>query len=118
MSLLTDAMEDFRYKDKTRRPDGYGSVEVAWADGAEFSAALSFDTSTEARRAEKEGVENLFTITTTRDIPINYGDIIQRLSDGRYFFITSDGTDKKTPLAATLDMRVVTAKELESLPIM
>ena len=116
MSLLTDAMEDFIYKDKRTVPDGYGGVQTEWVDGAEFLAALSFDTSTEARRAEKEGVENLYTITTQRGITLMYGDIIRRQADGKLFFITSDGTDKKTPLSATLDMRVVTAKELESLP--
>ena len=45
-----------------------------------------------------------------------HGDIIKRLSDDKFFWITSDGTDKKTPLSSTLDMRVVTAEEMDSLP--
>lgn len=62
-----------------------------------------------------EGVKNLYTITTSRDITLIFGDVLRRESDGKLFRITSDGTDKKSPLSATLDMRVVTAEELESL---
>ena len=117
MSLLSEAMESFKFKDRVTRPDGYGSVIPEWIDGAEFNAALSFDNSIEAKRAEKEGVEDLYTITTTRDVPLNFGNVIQRLADGRYFYITSNGDDKKTPLSATLNMRVVSARVLESLPM-
>ena len=41
---------------------------------------------------------------------------MRRESDGKLFRITSDGTDKKTPGATALDMRVVTAEELDALP--
>lgn len=116
MSLLTEAMEDCRYIDKTTQNDGYGGTIPVWLDGAFFSAAIAFDTSIEARRAEKEGVKNLYTVTTSRTITLMYGDVFKRLSDGKIFRVTSDGTDKKTPLSSTLDMRVVTAEELEQLP--
>lgn len=115
MSLLTDAMEQCRFIDKTRTDDGYGGVVTTWQEGALFNAAIVFDTSLEARRAEKEGVQNLYTITTTREITLMYGDVIRREADGKLFKVTSDGTDKKTPASATLDMRVVTAQELDSL---
>lgn len=116
MSLLADAMEDCTMVDKTTRPDGYGGIKPDWVDGAPFQAAMVFDTSIEARRAEKEGVTNLYTVTTSRTITLMYGDIFRRESDGKLFRVTSDGTDKKSPLSSTLDMRVVTAEELESLP--
>lgn len=116
MSLLLDALEECTYIDKTTRPDGHGGVKPAWVDGASFQAATVFDTSIEARRAEKEGVTNLYTITTPRAVTLMYGDIFRRESDGKLFRVTSDGTDKKSPLSSTLDMRVVTAEELESLP--
>lgn len=116
MSLLDEAMETCAYIDKITVPDGYGGVKPSWREGAEFTAAIVFDTSMEARRAQKEGVQNLYTITTPRNITLMYGDIITRKSDGKIFKITSDGTDKKTPMSATLDMRVVTAQELDALP--
>lgn len=116
MSLLTESFEKCTYIDKTTRDDSYGGVITVWVDGASFDAAIVFDTSMEARRAEKEGVKNLYTITTARSINLMYGDVIRRVSDGKIFKCTSDGTDKKTPLSAGLDMRQVTAEELETLP--
>lgn len=116
MSLLSEALEDCVYLDKTTVPDGYGGVVPTWQEGAEFQAAVVYETSIEARRAEKEGVTNLYTITTSRKVTLMYGDVFRRTADGKLFRVTSDGTDKKSPLSGTLDMRVVTAEELEKLP--
>ena len=116
MSLLSDAMEDCVFIDKTTTLDGYGSVVPVWTPGAPFKAAITFDTSIEARRADKEGVTSLYTVTTQRGLTLEYGNIFKRLRDGKLFKVTSDGDDKFTPASATLDMRQVTAEELASLP--
>lgn len=116
MSLLSEAMEDCQIIDKTTVLDGYGGVKPDWKVGAPITAAVVLDTSMEARRAQAEGVKSLYTITTSKAVTLNHGEIIQRLSDGKYFRITSDGTDKKTPASAGLDMRQVTAEELTALP--
>ena len=116
MSLLSEFFEAFQYVDKTTAADGYGGTTTVWVAGADFKAALVLDTSMEARRADAEGVKSLYTITTNRSVILLYGDVIQRKSDGRYFRITSNGTDKKTPNSAGLDMRQVTAEELAALP--
>lgn len=116
MSLLSESMENCIYIDKTTVSDGYGGVKPSWKEGAEFKAAIVFDTSMEARRAAKEGVKNLYTIVTSKGVTLMYGEIIRRESDKKIFRITSDGTDKKTPASASLDMRVVTAEGLDALP--
>ena len=116
MSLLADAMEECAYIDRTTQDDGYGGIISVWSEGAHFNAAIVYDTSLEARRAEAEGVKNLYTVTTQKTVTLMYGDIFERASDGKIFKVTSDGSDKKSPISATLDMRVVTAEELESLP--
>lgn len=116
MSLLTEYMEDCHYVDKTTAPDGNGGIISAYSEGAPFKAAIVYDTSLEARRAEKEGVRNLYTITTSRSVTLMSGDIFSRDADGMIFKATSDGIDKKTPASAGLDMRVVTAEEIVTLP--
>ena len=116
MSLLQEAMEKCIYIDKTTKPDGYGSVQPVWTEGAEFIAAIVFNTSIEARRAAQEGVTSLYTVTTPRSITLQFNTIFKRLSDGKLFRVTSDGDDKYTPASATLDMRQVTAEEIKSLP--
>lgn len=116
MSLLSEAMEECRYMDRTTVNDGYGGVMTVWQEGADLSVAIVLDTSMEARRAEAEGVKSLYTLTTSRGVTLMHGNVVQRKSDGKYFRVTSDGTDKKTPASAGLDMRQVSAEELDALP--
>ena len=111
MSLLTEAMGDCVFLNKQTASDGYGGYIVTWADGAVFKAAITFDSSIEARVADKQGVTSLYTVTTSRAIILDYHDVFRRESDGKIFRVTSDGDDKYTPKSAGLDMRQVTAEE-------
>lgn len=111
MSLLNDAMEDCVIMDKTTQPDGYGGYVSRYVDGAEFKAAIVFDTSMEARLAERQGVKSLYTVTTSRALTLQYHDVFKRLRDNKIFRVTSDGDDKFTPASTALDMRQVTAEE-------
>lgn len=111
MSLLDDAMETCVIMDKTTQPDGYGGYISTYKEGAQFKAAIVFDTSIEARVADKEGVTSLYTVTTSKALTLEYHDVFKRLRDNKVFRVTSDGDDKFTPASATLDMRQVTAEE-------
>lgn len=112
-SLLEEAMEICTILDKTTTPDGYGGVITNWVDGAEFSAAIVFDNSIEARIGEHQGVTNLYTITTKKNVNLQYHDVFKRSSDGKIFRVKSDGDDNKTPVSAGLNMRQVSAEEWE-----
>lgn len=113
MSLLSEAMEDCVLIDKRTSADGYGGYDTVWTDGAEFKAAIVLDTSMEARIAEKQGVTARYTVTTSKQLNLQYHDVFRRVSDGKIFRVTSDGDDKKTPASATLNIRQVTAEEWE-----
>ena len=111
MSLLDRAMVDVVMLEKTRSPDGEGGFTTAWREGAVFVAAITFDTSMAARTAEKQGVTSRYTVTTRKNVTLEYHDVFKRLSDGKIFRVTSDGDDKFTPESASLNMRQVTAEE-------
>lgn len=111
MSLLTEAMEKCTMMDKKTEPDGYGGYISNWVDGATFDAAITFNSSMEARVAEKQGVTSMYTVTTSKAMTLEYHDVFKRVSDGKVFRVTSDGDDNYTPKSATLDMRQVTAEE-------
>lgn len=111
MSLLLDAMEDCVILDKTTKSDGYGGFITEYVEGAPFQAAITFDTSIQARRAEKEGVTSLYTVTTPRNIALEFYMVFKRLRDGKIFRVTSDGDDRMTPQSTVLDMRQCTAEE-------
>lgn len=116
MSLLEQSFEAFKFIDKTTVPDGYGGVMPSWQDGAEFQATAVEMQPTEIIAAEQSGVKATYKVITKKNITLLYGNIVQRLSDGKLFQIKSDGTDRKTPPSASLDMRSVKAEELKALP--
>lgn len=111
MSLLSDAMTLCAFLDKKKTPDGEGGYTNTWTEGATFKAAIVFDTSIEARTAEKSGVSSLYTVTVPNGLQLEYHDVFRRLSDGKIFRVTSDGDDKKTPSAASFKVSQVTAEE-------
>ena len=113
MSLLDEFTESCNIIDKSTVPDGYGGVKTNWVDGAEFNAAIVLDTSMQARIGESQGVTNLYTITTKKNVNLQFHDVFRRNRDGKIFRVTSDGDDKHTPSSATLNMRVVTAEEFK-----
>ena len=116
MSLLSDAMESCVMLNKQTTNDDYGGFINAWVDGATFNAAIVYDTSIEARVAEVQGVHSLYTVTTPRNVVLQYHDVFRRTRDNKLFRVTSDGDDKYTPASTALDMRQVTAEELTALP--
>lgn len=111
MSLLSEAMESCTIIDKTTADDGYGGVTTVWQDGASFDAAITFDSSMQARRAGVDGVTSLYTVTTAKNVMLQFHDVFRRERDGKIFRVTSDGDDNFTPGSATLNMRIVTAEE-------
>lgn len=110
MSLLTDAMEKCTFMDKTKTPDGYGGYIDTYKAGVEFMAAFDLNTSMEARIGAQQGVTNLYTITTPKSMTLVFNDVLVRNRDGKAFRVKSDGSDKRTPNSASLDMRQVTAE--------
>ena len=111
MSLPSQAMSDCVFLNKTVVDDGYGGYNTTWTEGATFQAAITFDSSIEARTAEKQGVTSLYTVTVDKAMMLDYHDAFKRVEDGKVFRVTSDGDDKFTPDSASLNMRVVTAEE-------
>jgi hypothetical protein len=111
MSLLADAMEKCIIMDKSTSKDDRGGFKPTYVEGADFDAAITLDTSVQARIGAKQGVTNLYTVITSKNVNLQYHDVFKRVSDNKIFRVTSDGDDKKTPNSASLDMRLVTAEQ-------
>lgn len=112
--MIEDSMTECVVMQKTRTPDGEGGFYVEWTEGPHFRASITFDASMQARTAEKLGVTSLYTVTTSKNAPLEYHDVLKRLSDGKIFRITSDGDDKQTPARAGFGQYLqVTAEEWE-----
>ena len=111
MSLIDEYRSPVCFLEKTRVPDGEGGFSTTWEEGASFSAAVTLDTSIEARVGEKQGVTSVYTITTDKHVILEYHDVLKRMYDGKVFRVTSDGEDKYTPESSALNIRQVTAEE-------
>lgn len=111
MSLYTDMLEPCVLLDKTTTSDGYGGYITTWVDGAQFESACIFDTSLQARVADKQGVTSLYTVHTLKSMNLQYHDVFRRVSDGKIFRVTSDGDDVHSPETSTINMSKVTAEE-------
>lgn len=111
MSLLENAYEEYTMLDKVRVPDGYGGFDTTWKDGVTIKGAMVFNNSLEGKKAEAMGVTSVYTLTTKKNIILEYHDVLRRESDGKIFRVTSDGDDKYTPKTAGLNMRQVSCEE-------
>lgn len=111
MSLLDEHKEDFVFINKTHIRDAEGNPIDTWTESeVTFKAALRFDSSVQAKRAQAEGVQDLYTIVTDTSVMLEFNDVVKRLEDGTTFRVTTNGKDNKTPRSAGLNMRAVSAK--------
>lgn len=113
MSLLDNAFETFVIMNKISTEDGYGGRIDTWSEGAHIQAAIVLDSSIQAKVALSQGVTGIYTLTTRKNINLQYHEVLKRLGDNKIFRVTSDGDDKKTPESATLNMRQVSCEEWE-----
>lgn len=112
--MIDASMVDVVMMERQRVSDGEGGFTTGgWKETVPFRAAISFDTSMQGRRAEKEGVTSLYTVTTAKNAKLEYHDVFRRLKDGKVFRVTSDGDDVVTPEYATFEFSQVTAEEWE-----
>lgn len=100
--------------EKTRVPDGEGGWTAEWAEGAPFMAAITSQTGTLARIAEAQGVTNVFTVTTARNLGLDFHDVFRRLDDGddysgMTFRVTT--ANPSTPDVASFQFSQVQAEE-------
>ena len=93
-----------------RTQDGSGGYVTEWVECAPLRAAIIRDTSTEARIAEANGTVEMYTVTVSRNVHLQYHAVIKRLSDGKIFRITSDNSEARTPLCTALDIAQSTAE--------
>lgn len=108
--MLFEQMEQCVFLHKVPIPDGEGSYTTEWREGEQFKASFTFDTSIQARIAEAQGVKGMYTVTVPKHVEIEYHTAFKRLSDDMIFRCVSKD-DKKTPAAASFQVRQFNAEE-------
>ena len=117
MSNVPDLVGNFMARctmlEKKRIPDGQGGFTSGWADAGPFLAAVVKDNTLAARVADKQGVTEVYTVTTPPGVGLEYHDVFRRDSDGAIFRVTSNSIDSKPPASATFAFEQVTAERWE-----
>lgn len=111
MSLVDEFKVPCVLLEKKRVADGEGGWTTTWVESAEFSAAIVRDTTMTARIAERDGVTNVYTVTTDVNAPLEFHDVFRRESDGQVFRVTSNGDDKVTPGRSSFQFSQSSAEE-------
>ena len=111
--LIDSIMQKCILLNHVRVDDPFGSVTETWTDGATFDATIIKNSTTEAMLAERQGVEELFTVVVRKGLPIVYHDAFRRISDGQIFRVTSNIADSAAPDASTVKIAKFTAEKWE-----
>lgn len=111
MSLINVMTENFIILECAEESDGRGGYTTSYTDGDAFSGALTHERTKSTTEGGKRVISSNYTLTTTRDIELSFGDVFRRVSDDKTFRVTSDGDDRFTPSSACLDMRQVDCEE-------
>ena len=64
----------------------------------------------QAQIAEKQGIEEIFTIVTKKTVTLDYHDVVKRKSDNAIFRVTSRGIDSAAPTESTVPIVKVSAE--------
>ena len=99
--------------EKRKIPDGQGGFTSGWADAGPFMAAVVKDNTLAARVAEKQGVTEVYTVTTPTGVGLEFHDVFRRESDGATFRVTSNARDSRPPAVATFAFEQVNAERWE-----
>lgn len=111
--LVANFMVQCTMLEKKRVPDGQGGFTTGWADAGPFMAAIVKDNTLAARVAEKQGVTEVYTVTTASGVGLEYHDVFRRDSDKAIFRVTSNADDSRPPDAATFSFEQVSAERWE-----
>jgi hypothetical protein len=113
MMLWESELEKAVIMNKTYIDDGRGGTIPSYVPGLEIDAVFGWDSSEQMRIAEQANAIPRYTITTRKNINLQFHDVLKRVRDGKIFRITSDGDDNYSPDVSTLNMRQYEAEKWE-----
>lgn len=113
MSLIDENMTECAFMEKSKVSDGEGGTITTWTEGNHFMGAIVMQASSLASIADAIKETRSYTIIVKKDVSLEYGNAIKRLSDGATFRIMSETADQKTPNSSSLDIALAKAERWE-----
>lgn len=112
--LLDDYAHDCTILVPERVMSDEGGWKTEYVDGEAFVNHQALDTSTEARRAEQEGVTSLYSGLIDQGVGLNYGDYFRDGVTGLTYRVTSIPDEKQSPASASFSLKYFTAERKEA----
>lgn len=108
--MVRDYFEPLIFVERKLASDGMGGFIEDYVEGIEFLGSIILDQSIEARIGEQQGLKAIFTVTTDKNIPLKFSDVVKRKSNNEYFKMASNGSDMQTPAISSLDIQQLSAE--------
>lgn len=114
-TLLSEFAEMLVIMDRTTVSDGFGGFNVVWKEGAPFTGALTSSQNGTAKIAEAITETKTFKLVTDTAVTLLKDMYFKRISDGTFFRVMRNNTDKLAPDDSPISLRATEA-ELTELP--
>lgn len=100
---LSDFYKDIFFLNKISNSDGLGGIEFIYMEGAKFKGVITIESNTETRIAEQQGLKSIYTLSTSKGIQIDFGDLIK--SEDKVYKVVSVKNELQTPHFSNLDLQ-------------
>lgn len=108
---LTDFYKDVIFLNKISQSDGLGGIEFVYIEGVKFKGVITRESNTQIRIAEQEGLKAVYTLSTSKSIQIDFGDLIKY--EGKVYKVVSNKNELQTPHFSNLDLQQYIVEKYE-----
>ena len=109
MTLIDAFMTPCTLMVRERSADGEGGGSTEWREGWTFDAAITAESSSSGRVAERLAERGTCTVTVGKDVELAFHSVIRRDSDGATFRVV--GANAPTPGMASFRFNQYRAEE-------
>lgn len=111
MSLLDEFADTYVIMNQEDADDDYGSYGATYTESnITFKASLGFSESHIQSQVQSLGLKENYKLLLPKDINLSMHQVIKRMSDNKYFRVTSNSSNVFTPNSSDLNLRFVTVE--------
>lgn len=114
--MLSDYMEDFILLERADTPDETGGITSVYEESMAFRGGVTAVMAHETTVARRPARRLTPVLLHEWGVTLRQGDVVRRVSDGRYYRVTGHSSDMRTPMKAGFTFAQVPVERLVSAP--
>lgn len=111
-TVMANFEKEFAYMEKHHKTDGLFGTVTTWEEGVHFWAVERHDQTIEAQQAEQQGTASTYTLYVDKSVDLQAFDHIKRIEDGQTYQVTTNATDKASPVESGMNLCTVQCKKV------